>query len=589
MRGVAVSPVRGRVGVVWRWVVGAGRVRRVNLVLGPALRHVGERSAVVWVQTDRACTVRVLGCEAATFEVQGHHFALVIVTGLAPDSTTEYRVALDGAPVWPAPGSPFPPSVIRTRGPGSARRLRALFGSCRYPKTGEPALDRKLGLDALDTYAARMAALPVREWPDVLVLLGDQVYADELTPLARRRLLGRRSQRPEQSNRPAEEVVSFDEYERLYRTSWADPEFRWLLSTVPTAMIFDDHDVRDDWNTSAAWRDEIAEQPWWPERIRSGLASYWVYQHLGNLSPDELATDEHYQGVLATHGDCWPLLAAMAERADREENGAKEPRFSFRWDLGRSRLIMIDSRNGRILDGGNRGMVGEPELHWIAEQAEHRPGELDHLLFGSSLPWLLPYVISDLQTVNELAARRKGWRGRLGERIRRAADLEHWAAFGESFQRLSELIGRLARSPDGPATVTVLSGDVHHCYAARAMLGGSKNAVHTPDTTVHQLVCSPVHNHVPAHIRPAFRLGWSRALGRLSRIWARTSGAPALPVRWRKVYGPLFGNTVATLDISGRRAEVLFEQPIGPASLDQKGRVPLSRGAPPLSRTPEQH
>ena len=28
---------------------------------------------------------------------------------------------------------------------------------------------------------------------------------------------------------------------------------RWLLSTVPTAMIFDDHDVIDDWNTSRDW------------------------------------------------------------------------------------------------------------------------------------------------------------------------------------------------------------------------------------------------------------------------------------------------------------------------------------------------
>ncbi|MGW1633884.1 hypothetical protein, partial [Streptomyces anthocyanicus] len=30
-------------------------------------------------------------------------------------------------------------------------------------------------------------------------------------------------------------------------------EVRWLLSTVPSCMIFDDHDVIDDWNTSAAW------------------------------------------------------------------------------------------------------------------------------------------------------------------------------------------------------------------------------------------------------------------------------------------------------------------------------------------------
>ena len=53
---------------------------------------------------------------------------------------------------------------------------------------------------------------------------------------------------------------------------------RWLLSTVLTAMIFDDHDISDDWNTSAAWVDHMRAMPV-EERITSGLASYWLYQH----------------------------------------------------------------------------------------------------------------------------------------------------------------------------------------------------------------------------------------------------------------------------------------------------------------------
>ena len=48
-------------------------------------------------------------------------------------------------------------------------------------------------------------------------------------------------------------MADFEEYTRLYREAWADPVVRWVLSTVPVSMIFDDHDVRDDWNTSAAW------------------------------------------------------------------------------------------------------------------------------------------------------------------------------------------------------------------------------------------------------------------------------------------------------------------------------------------------
>ena len=53
---------------------------------------------------------------------------------------------------------------------------------------------------------------------------------------------------------PRTEVADFEEYTRLYRESWSEPTIRWLLSTLPSSMIFDDHDVRDDWNASHAWR-----------------------------------------------------------------------------------------------------------------------------------------------------------------------------------------------------------------------------------------------------------------------------------------------------------------------------------------------
>ncbi|WP_422747960.1 alkaline phosphatase D family protein [Mycobacterium sp. WMMD1722] len=548
------------------------------LLLGPALRHVGETTAVVWVQTDKPATVTVLGCAADTFEVQGHHYALVTVTGLEPDSTVEYQVSIDGRQVWPEPGSPFPPSVIRTRGPQMAERLRAVFGSCRYPKTGVAEIDDKLGADALDRYAGRMARLPVEQWPDVLILLGDQVYADELTPEAREHLTGRRRGRLHHTHRPPDEVVSFDEYEELYRHSWSDPEIRWIMSTVPTAMIFDDHDIRDDWNTSAAWRAEINQEPWWRDRIRAGLACYWVYQHMGNLSPDELAADEDHQRMTATDGDWWPALVEMADRADAEVDANKGVRFSYRWDMGRSRFLMMDSRNGRILDSGERMMIGEREFSWLEAQAEDGIEEVDHLVLGSSVPWLLPPVLSDLQTVNEISADKPGWRGWPAEQIRQAADLEHWPAFMKSFLRLTTMIRRAATRPGGPATVTVLSGDVHHSYAARAILDGVPDAV-----PVHQLVCSPVHNYVPGYVKPAFKIGWSNRMAPITRRWARRHGSPDLPVSWNNSAGPLFGNTIATLSISGRHAEVLFEQPSGEDGIDEVARVALGQGQPAIS------
>ena len=537
------------------------------LLLGPVLRHVDDTTALVWVQTEHPATVEILGCSANTFEVEGFHYALVAVEGLQPDSATEYEVRVDGATVWPLLDSDFPPSVIRTRGPNTVGRHRVVFGSCRYPKTGEADLDDKLGLDALDCYARRLTRLPLEEWPDALILLGDQVYADELTPEARRHLAGRRRNRHGQ--RPPDEVVSFAEYEGLYRHTWGDPEIRWILSTIPTAMIFDDHDIRDDWNTSAAWRTEINEKPWWRDRIRAGLASYWVYQHLGNLSPSELDADEDYRRVRSGRGDCWPHLAELADRADSEVDGDKGLRFSYRWDLGRSRFIMVDSRNARILDGGERMMLGEREFRWLEDQLAD-VAELDHVVLGSSLPWLLPPAIGDAQTINEIAANRSGPRGRFAEKIRQAADLEHWAAFMKSFMRLTDLILAVASEPaKGPATVTVLSGDVHHSYAARVELASTS-------ARVHQLVCSPVHNYVPWFVKPVFKLGWSPRAARITRRWARRKGSPELPITWRNLSGPIFGNTIAALELNGRDARVLFEQPRGKGELVEVERVPLT-------------
>jgi hypothetical protein len=339
------------------------------------------------------------------------------------------------------------------------------------------------------------------------------------------------------------------------------------MSTVPTAMIFDDHDVRDDWNTSAAWRAEMRATSWWSDRIRSALASYWVYQHIGNLPPDDLAADPDYRKIIEQDGDTWPLLAELAERADAESDGGKGVRFSFRWDLGHSRFLMIDSRNGRILEDGNHLMLGDSEFDWLEEQAR-APGRVDHLVLGTSVPWLLPHAIGDLETVNEIAATRPGWRGRLGEKIRQGVDLEHWAAFRASFDRLTAMIERAAGS--GPATVSVLSGDVHHSYVARAELPSG------PSGRVHQLTCSPVHNKMEWYVKPGFRAAWSGVAKRVAERWATRVGAPPKPVSWEREAGPLFGNTIATLDIDGRHAEVLFEQPTSAASLVERARTELT-------------
>ncbi len=517
-----------------------------ELVLGPLLRHVDQRSATIWVETSGPCVVEIASCRAATFQVSGHHYALVTVTGLVPDTITPYEVRLDGAHTWPMPDSEFPQCRIRTVPEDPARPHRMVFGSCRKPQTAEPKAHRMLGTDALEAYARRMAQLPERDWPDSLLLLGDQVYADETTRETQQWLRRRR----DVSRPPGTEVATFEEYVRLYHESWGSERVRWLLSTVPTSMIFDDHDVRDDWNTSQTWRDTISRQPWWGERIRGALMSYWVYQHIGNLGPQELASDGMFQAVTAAGSDTdiADLLSDFADRADVEVNGTKGAQWSYRRDFGRVRLLVIDTRSGRILRDNARSMISDDEFHWIENNAE---GDLDHLLIGSSLPWLMPYVIHHIESLNEVGARAPGRTGRWAEQVRQAVDLEHWPAFQASSARLARLIERIGKG--SPATVCVLSGDVHHGYTARVEFQTAMRS------EVHQLVCSPIHNVVPTAMKAAFRLSWWEPLARLVLWWSGRRGLPQPPVNWRKTSGPHFGNAVATLELCGREATMTLE------------------------------
>jgi len=522
-----------------------------RLLLGPVLRHVGATDATIWVETDSPCEVRILGAAERTWTVRGHHYALVEIDGLEPGTSTPYEVRLDGERVWPAPDDDRP--APRIRSVDADRPVTLAFGSCRYASSAAVD-DPRYDADALASLSCELVDRPEEQWPQALLMLGDQVYADETSAGTQEKI--RRRRNIDQGSK--EQVADFEEYTWLYHESWTDPDVRWLLATIPTSMIFDDHDVRDDWNTSHSWRQDMAEQSWWHERIVGALTSYWVYQHLGNLGPAELADNELYQRVRTAGEDVEPLLREFAEAADAEADGAKGARWSYRRDFGPVRLLVIDSRCGRVLDG-DRGMIGEAEFGWITDQLS---GDYRHLLVGTSLPWLLAPALHDIEAWNEAlcAGRRGRLAARLSEGLRRAADLEHWAAFGRSFERLSELIAAVGRGEYGgsggaPSTICVLSGDVHHAYiAAASMAGGTRSAV-------YQLTCSPLHNRVPAAMKLAFRAGWSTVAERSVRaIIGTVARIPRPQTRWHRLAGPLFGNDVMSLTLDGPRAHVRLDQ-----------------------------
>src|SRR5699024_4726426 len=219
--------------------------------------------------------------------------------------------------------------------------------------------------------------------------------------------------------------------------------------------------------------------PWWHERLVGGLCSYWVYQHIGNLAPEELAEDEVWSllsGAGPGEVDLTEDLRALSERVDRDPT-------TYRWSYTRAL---------------GRSMLDIDELAWLDTQLT---GDLDHLFIGTSLPFLLPPGLHDAEAISESLAGpgRPAPVRRAAEVVRQVVDLEHWAAFQSGFVEVFDLVLAVARGERGaaPVTVTFLSGDVHHSYVAEV----DDPAARAVRSRIVQAVCSPIRNPMPRGVR----------------------------------------------------------------------------------------
>jgi hypothetical protein len=205
-------------------------------------------------------------------------------------------------------------------------------------------------------------------------------------------------------------------------------------------------------------------------------------------------------------------------------------------------------------------MLDEDEWDWVYE---HATGGFDHLLIGTSLPWLLGRGMHYVEAWSEAVAG-GAWgpvAAKGAEQLRQTGDLEHWAAFQESFARLVELFRSVGTGERGdpPASIVTLSGDVHHAYLFEVGYPRGTGM----RSGVWQAVCSPYRNPLSKNERRTIRIGMSREFEAVAGSLARLAGVQDPGIGWSIVGdGPWFDNQVATLVIDGRRIDMRLHKAV---------------------------
>jgi len=194
--------------------------------------------------------------------------------------------------------------------PATGESIRFVYGSCNgfsalklMASTAEP---HKMWEAMVKDHAAQPLSL--------LVLGGDQVYADAIWEQDWMRDFAELTdaQMKEFAVTPEMEMKMDPFYEGLYRRQWSAPPVAAMLASVPSIMMWDDHDIFDGWGSHPP----IVQDCVVYKRIyQSALRAFRLFQLRGNLACGFLAPGaKHHAYVTVLNGENFLMLDHRTER-----------------------------------------------------------------------------------------------------------------------------------------------------------------------------------------------------------------------------------------------------------------------------------
>ncbi|MGF6274998.1 hypothetical protein ABIB38_003395 [Massilia sp. UYP11] len=274
------------------------------------------------------------------------------------------------------------------------------------------------------------------------------------------------------------------------------PQAARLLAHVQTLMIFDDHDITDDWNLSAKWETTAYEHPFSRRIIGNALVAYMLCQGWGNR-PD----------VFGEALDALADLSATPDAGGRLAPGAQDALINrllaFRqWDYmlrTQPAIIVLDTRTRRWR---NRRTPGHPSglMDWESlSELQHELLDETAAVIVSAAPMFGVKLIEVVQRIATFAG------------LALTVDAENWMAHRGAASSMLNIF----RHSRTPGNYVILSGDVHYSFVYDVEVRESDRPQH-----VWQITSSGIKNEFPRRL-----LDW---LDRLNR-WLYS---PRSPLNW---------------------------------------------------------
>ena len=269
-----------------------------------------------------------------------------------------------------------------------------------------------------------------------------------------------------------------------------------VMAHLPTLMIFDDHDVTDDWNLSARWEQTAYSHPFSRRIIGNALLAYLLCQGWGN-QPDA------FSQVLEQFAAWLQPAQASGELQPLGQDELIDSLLHWRhWHYvlpTTPALLVLDTRTRRWR---SERRLSRPSglMDWEA-LCEFQQALIDHpaCIIVSPAPMFGVKLIEGIQKLFTLA----------GHPL--LVDAENWMAH----RGAASVMLNIFRHSRTPGDFVILSGDVHYSFVYQVSIRQRRAS-----PTIWQITSSGIKNEFPPRL-----LDWFDRLNR----WLY---APWSPLNW---------------------------------------------------------